>query len=69
MGGGCSSCRWLGWMVGVRKKFSFSFQWDRWLGEWLNVINGAVSFVIRIFLGGLLNCVAGGPLRISVIIG
>ena len=40
---------------GAEKNFSFSFQWDRWSGEWLNVISGAVSFVIRIFLGGVIK--------------
>ena len=62
-----SSCCWFGWVVGVRKKFSFSFEWDRWSGEWL--LMGRFPLLLEFFLGGLLNRVAGGPLRISVIIG
>ena len=41
------------------------------VGEWLNFVGGAFSFVIRkkyFFLGGY-NRVAGGPLRISVVFG
>ena len=42
------------------------------VGEWLNFVGGAFFFVIRkkifFFLGGY-NRVAGGPLRISVVIG
>jgi hypothetical protein len=42
------------------------------VGEWLNFVGGAFFFVIRkkifFFFGGY-NRVAGGPLRISVVIG
>ena len=54
MGGGgvvavAGSVEWWG----CGKIFSFSFQWDRWLGEWLNFINGAFPLLLEFFLGGL----------------
>ena len=44
------------------------------VGEWLNFVGGAFFFVIRekkniFFFWGGYNRVAGGPLRISVVIG